>query len=123
MKFTTVLSILITISVISCKGQEENNDVTKLSIDEAKTFLAENPEAVILDVRTPEEFKEGHIQGAVLINFFDQDFKEQVAALDKEKSVYIYCRSGNRSEKAGRILSQLGFTEIFDIEDGFVGWE
>ena len=125
MKINALLTFvgIISLSVISCKAQEENTDVTILSVEEAKTILAEEPGAVFLDVRTPEEFNEGHIEGAVLINFFDEDFKEQVEALDKDKPVYIYCRSGNRSQQAGMILTEMGFQEVYDIEAGYIGWE
>jgi len=125
MKINALLTFvgIISLSVISCKAQEENTDVTILSVEEAKTILAEEPGAVFLDVRTPEEFNEGHIEGAVLINFFDEDFKERVEALDKDKPVYIYCRSGNRSQQAGMILTQMGFQEVYDIEAGYIGWE
>lgn len=125
MKIKAILTLMgiISLSVISCKAQEEKSEVTVLSIEEAKSILTEDPEAVFLDVRTPEEFNEGHIEGAVLINFFDEDFKEQVEALDKDKPVYVYCRSGNRSRKAGMILTQMGFQEVYDIEAGYIGWE
>ena len=125
MKINSILTFvgIISLSVISCKAQEENTDVTILSVEEAKTILAEEPGAVFLDVRTPEEFNEGHIEGAVLINFFDENFKEQVEALDKDKPVYIYCRSGNRSQQAGMILTQMGFQEVYDIEAGYIGWD
>ncbi|HSP82602.1 MAG TPA: rhodanese-like domain-containing protein [Gillisia sp.] len=125
MKINSLLTFvgIISLSVISCKAQEENTDVTILSVEEAKTILAEEPGAVFLDVRTPEEFNEGHIEGAVLINFFDADFKQQVATLDKDKPVYIYCRSGNRSQQAGMILTEMGFQEVYDIEAGYIGWE
>lgn len=124
MKINFILSLLavISLSMMSCKAQEEKTDVTMLSVEQAKTILAEDPDAVFLDVRTPEEFKDGHIEGAVLINLFDEDFKEQVNALDKEKPVYIYCRSGNRSQKAGNILIQMGFKQVYDIEEGYLGW-
>lgn len=125
MKIKAILTLvgIISLSVISCKAQEEKSEVTVLSIEEAKSILTEDPEAVFLDVRTPEEFNEGHIEGAVLINFFDEDFKEQAEALDKDKPVYIYCRSGNRSQKAGMILTQMGFQEVYNIEAGYIGWE
>lgn len=118
-----IFLIIIGLSIISCKAGEENTYVTTLTVDEAKIILAEDPDAVFLDVRTPEEFRDGHVEGAVLINFFDINFKQQVAALDKDKPVYIYCRSGHRSRKAGLILTQMGFKEIFDIEEGYTGWE
>ena len=114
--------VIISLSVISCKAQEEKTEVTILSVKEAKAIFAKEPNAVIVDVRTPEEFKAGHIEGAVLMNIFDADFKQQVATLDKNKPVYIYCRSGNRSQKAGLILTEMGFKEIYDIEAGYMGW-
>lgn len=125
MKIKAILTLvgIISLSVISCKAQEEKSEVTVVSIEEAKSILIEDPKAVFLDVRTPEEFNEGHIEGAVLINFFDEDFKEQVEALDKDKPVYVYCRSGNRSRKAGMILTQMGFQEVYNIEAGYIGWE
>ena len=116
------LLVMISLNMMSCKAQEEKPDVTLLSVEQAKTIFVKDPGAVILDVRTPEEFKDGHIEGALLINFFDADFKEQVEALDKEKPVYIYCRSGNRSQKAGNILTEMGFKEVYDIENGFMSW-
>lgn len=124
MKTNTIFTLLvmISLSVMSCKAQEEKTDITVISIDQAKTILAEDPDAVFLDVRTPGEYKDGHIEGALLMNFFDADFKDQLEALDKEKPVYIYCRSGNRSEKAGKILTEMGFREIYDMEDGYLGW-
>lgn len=125
MKINALFTFLVitSLSLMSCKAQEEKTDVTNLTVDEAKTILAHNPDAFFLDVRTPEEFKDGHIEGAVLINFFDTNFKQQLATLDKDKPVYLYCRSGSRSQKAGLILNEMGFKEIYDIEAGYMGWE
>ncbi|WP_168194543.1 rhodanese-like domain-containing protein [Antarcticibacterium arcticum] len=118
-----LLVAIFSFNFISCNSKEDKREVTVIKVDEAKTILAEDPNVIILDVRTPEEFQEGHIEGAVLINFFDDNFEQQVAMLDKDKPVVIYCRSGNRSNKAGKILTDLGFSEIYDMEDGYVGWE
>ncbi len=122
-KLLHLIMAIFTFSLISCNAQVEKKEVKVITVPEAKTILAEEPNAIILDVRTPEEFQEGHIENAILINFFDDNFEEQVALLDKNKPVLIYCRSGNRSNKAGKILADLGFTEIYDITEGYVGWE
>mgnify|MGYP003109942489 CR=1 FL=1 len=118
-----LITAIFTYSLISCNAQVETKEVREITVPEAKTILAEEPNAIILDVRTPEEFQEGHIENAILINFFDENFEEQVALLDKNKPVFIYCRSGNRSNKAGKILADLGFTEIYDITEGYAGWK
>jgi len=118
-----LIMAISTFSLISCNAQVETKEVREITVPEAKTILAEEPNAIILDVRTPEEFQEGHIENAILINFFDENFEEQVALLDKNKPVLIYCRSGNRSNKAGKILADLGFTEIYDIIEGYAGWK
>lgn len=74
---------------------------------------------LLLDVRTPKEFEEGQIAGAVNINLFSNDFENQVNNLDKQKKVYVYCRSGKRSKKASRIMEKLGFSDIKDVDGGF----
>ncbi|TXB62910.1 rhodanese-like domain-containing protein [Phaeodactylibacter luteus] len=80
-------------------------------------------EVQLLDVRTPEEYGAGHIEGATLINFFDADFVERTAAaFDKEKPLMLYCRSGNRSAKATAKLKAAGFKEIIDLKGGYNAW-
>ena len=77
----------------------------------------------ILDVRTPEEFQSGHIATAKNINIYDADFKTQLKKLDKEKPVFVYCKVGGRSAKAAKILQELGFTTVYDLEGGMLAWE
>ena len=76
----------------------------------------------LVDVRTPKEHAEGHVKGAQNINFFDTDFVEQMSKLDKNKEIYIYCKSGNRSGKAAKQLETAGFTKIFDLQGGMKNW-
>lgn len=66
--------------------------------------------AAVIDVRTPEEFATGHLTGAVLMNFQDADFEDQIQALDKSANYFIYCRSGNRAGQAIEVMKQAGFT-------------
>ena len=75
-----------------------------------------------LCTRTPNEFENGHIENAVNIDFKAADFIENISALNKNKTLLIYCRSGNRSGKAAKIMDSLGFTKIYDLEGGFMNW-
>jgi rhodanese-related sulfurtransferase len=76
----------------------------------------------ILDVRTPEELREGKIDGSININFYDRNFKEQVAKLDKNIPVYVYCRSGARSQQAMEVLRELGFTVVYELKGGYMNY-
>ena len=77
---------------------------------------------VILDVRTPAEFTQGHIPGAVNINVKDGTFVRKVSELDKNSPVYVYCRSGVRSAKAVELLKNEGFTKIYNLRGGIQAW-
>ena len=119
-KFISAIIFAIA-TMFGCKAQE-NPNVTRISWDEAKTAMAKK-DIVLVDVRTPEEYVAGSVQGAENIDFLGENFKEEFAKFDKEKPVYIFCQSGNRSEKAGKVLSEMGFEEIYDIESGYLGWK
>jgi rhodanese-related sulfurtransferase len=76
----------------------------------------------LVDVRTPEEFNEGKIENAQNIDFYANDFKSKIEALDKSKPVFIYCRSGGRSAKAANIFKEAGFKEIYDLQGGYMNY-
>jgi rhodanese-related sulfurtransferase len=100
----------------------ENDNVKVLSPTEFKSALNQK-NIHIIDVRTPIEFKSGHIKKAKNIDFFQQsNFKSQFENLDKSKPVYLYCRSGNRSRKAARMISDMGFQEIYDLQGGYLAY-
>ena len=82
-----------------------------------------NPQ--IIDIRTPQEYQAGHIKNAVLINFYDPNFAQNVekAGLDKNKPIYIYCRSGNRTGRSIKIFQQLGFKHIVNLGYGLNEWK
>ncbi|CAI8414298.1 MAG: Thiosulfate sulfurtransferase GlpE [Flavobacterium sp. SCGC AAA160-P02] len=78
----------------------------------------------LLDVRTPREFQEGFIEGATLINFYDTDFVTKVhSKFDKNRPLYIYCAVGSRSKEAGYNLVLEGFTEIYNLKGGYIGYQ
>lgn len=83
----------------------------------------ENKDIQFVDVRTPEEYEEGHIGNAENMDYLGDDFEDGIQKYDKNQPIYIYCRSGNRSGKASKIMKELGFTKIYDLKGGYLDWE
>ncbi|TAG53936.1 MAG: thioredoxin [Cytophagales bacterium] len=98
----------------------------KLELLPSKSFekkLTLTPNAQILDVRTVEEFKNGAIENSLNIDFNNkEEFNEYISYLDKTKPTFVYCFSGGRSAEAAKILSSIGFNQVFDLEGGYRDW-
>lgn len=91
---------------------------------EAARVLDDAPaDLVVLDIRTAEEFVQGHLPGAVNLDFYAADFRQQLAALDREVPYVLYCRSGNRSDQARQMMQDLGFVDVRDVDGGIVAWQ
>ena len=90
--------------------------------DEAAKIIADGKVAVI-DVRTPDEFKDGHIQGAKNIDIMSKDFEAQLAKLDKTQPTLVHCQAGGRSTRALPIFEKLGFKNLIHLDEGFGGWQ
>jgi rhodanese-related sulfurtransferase len=82
-----------------------------------------NSNFVIVDVRTPEEFRDGHIEGAVNVDFRSGNFPNEIDRLDKSKTYFVYCRTGNRSYDAVALMGSLGFRSIVRLEGDITGWK
>jgi rhodanese-related sulfurtransferase len=82
-----------------------------------------NPDFVILDVRTPEEYADGYIAESILLDFYADDFEAELDELDKNKTYLVYCRSGNRSGKSVKMMKDLNFMEVYDVDGGILRWE
>ncbi|MBO0320687.1 rhodanese-like domain-containing protein [Muricauda sp. CAU 1633] len=76
----------------------------------------------LVDVRTPMEYNQGHIDDAVNFNINDEGFLNQIETLDKDKPVYLYCKIGGRSNRAAELLKSEGFTQIYDYTGGYDDW-
>ncbi len=76
----------------------------------------------LVDVRTPDEFAQGHLKNAMNIDYKSKNFAEQINGLAKNKPVALYCLAGSRSEAAAQLMAGSGFTEIYDLEGGYMGW-
>ena len=95
-----------------------------LSQEEWSRQLAQDGDAVILDVRTDDEIAEGYIPDAQHIDIYlGQGFIDALQKLDKSKNYYVYCRSGNRSGQACAIMNSLGFPNAYNLEGGFMEWQ
>ncbi|HPF10027.1 MAG TPA: rhodanese-like domain-containing protein [Flavobacteriaceae bacterium] len=108
-------------TLFGAKAQE--TDAIKILDKETFKKAIEADSIQLVDVRTPQEYEAGHINNARNIDYFDQgNFTNSFEKLDKEKPVYVYCRSGNRSQKAAALLEAMGFREIYDLRGGYLGW-
>ena len=95
-----------------------------LSQEDWTKQLEEDNNSIVLDVRTQDEVDEGVIPNSIHIDIYGgQAFIDELEKLDKAKSFYVYCRSGNRSGQACAIMNQLGFDNAFNLEGGFNEWE
>ncbi len=109
-----ILSILASFLINCSSPQQELPKVKQLTPKEFKAQKL-NSSAVLLDVRTPEEFTEGHLEGAANVDYRGGEFAEQMKNWDKSKTYYLYCASGNRSNKAADLLREAGFKNIYNI--------
>lgn len=105
------------------KKEGSANQVVSLSPRDFKSTLASKPDAVLVDVRTPDEFSEGIIEGAINIDFKDPSFDEKINALDKSKPYFLYCLSGKRSGDAAKQMDSIGFSSIYVLEGGYKNWK
>jgi rhodanese-related sulfurtransferase len=111
---------LLTLLALSC-GERAQGQILD-NPEQFQSFIDKNEKAQIVDVRTPDEFKQGYIAGAVNLNFYDSDFKEKLKTLDKSKPVLVYCAVGGRSGQASKILQELGFENVHDLDGGMTAW-
>lgn len=121
-RFTILFGLAILLFFASCKEKSVSQEIQVLAPQEFHDATA-GKNVQLLDVRTAQEFGEGHVANAVNVDVLEDDFSEKVKGLNPEKPVYVYCRSGKRSAKATAILEGLGFKEIYDMEGGYLQWE
>ena len=110
------------LSTLFSKKEETTGNITILNKNEYATQIVTNNIKPI-DVRTPSEYNGGHIKNAINVDFFNGgNFNAYFEKVNKEKPVYVYCRSGARSQKAARKLLKMGFTQVYDLKGGFTAW-
>ncbi|SEJ63407.1 thioredoxin [Dyadobacter koreensis] len=95
---------------------------TQLSTDDFQKKLNASSEAQLLDVRTPAEYGQGHLEKSKNIDYKNPAFREQIDKLDKNKPVFVYCLSGGRSSAAAKVLHEKGFTNVYEMQGGYMKW-
>ncbi|CAN5530012.1 hypothetical protein BH10BAC5_BH10BAC5_04940 [soil metagenome] len=123
MKILLIFSIFVAAFLnLNCFSQNSSDNTKTINAEEFNK-IAKSGYITILDVRTPQEYAEGHIKDAVNIDFYDPNFKNSLAKLDKNKTYLVYCRSGNRSVKASKILNDLEVHSIYNLKGGIEDWK
>jgi len=127
-----VLSVLLVIGVVltgGCAGsiiETPTRIIENVTPREAFNLIQDNqnnPDFVIIDVRTPQEFAEEHIENAINIDYYSETFRDELNNLDKNKTYLVYCRVGRRSRNALDIMAELNFREAYNMLDGINGWK
>ncbi|MDO6758655.1 rhodanese-like domain-containing protein [Tamlana sp. 2_MG-2023] len=113
--------LFIFFAFASC-NQSASDDYMDMSVKQFKTDVSHDF-VQLIDVRTPEEFKEGHLENAINVDFKSSDFTDNIEKLNSDKPVYIYCRSGNRSKKSVSYFKKVGFTTIYNLKGGILAWK
>ena len=138
--FKFCLYFLIPFLLLSCsdtsrKNSDDNsnnlNDPSENNFSDYSVYKAydnikdnqNNSGIILLDVRTPEEYRTSHIKGSLLINFNSPDFEDQLSKLDRNKKYIVYCRVGNRSGKAVKIMENMKFIEAHNVSGGITEWQ
>ncbi len=110
--------LLITLNLLTSTGYAQ----IPLAVDAFNQKLSTTPQGQLLDVRTPDEYAQGHLAQAQNLDVKDPIFVQKLATLDKDKPVFVYCLSGGRSGKAAKMLVDNGFKEVYDMQGGFLKW-
>lgn len=118
-----LLTAVLAFSLLACQAEQQAVLQEPISAQEAQQLITQSPEVKILDVRTPAEFQEGHLQGALNLDFQGPDFEKQVAQLDPQGNYLLYCASGRRSAAAQELMNSKGFLHVNNLKDGIQGWQ
>lgn len=118
-----LLVIASALVVGACSGGSSTAvTVTLLDPAGASALIQDQPDLVVLDIRTPEETAAGTLPGATEIDFYAADFSDRIAALDRDGPYLVYCHSGNRSAQAITLMVDLGFTNLYELDGGILAW-
>ncbi|MDY6932414.1 MAG: rhodanese-like domain-containing protein [Halobacteriota archaeon] len=124
-KILALVSLLITSLLISgcILDSQIYGDIAPKEANELIMKRSGDGDFMILDVRTSEEFSGGHIEGAINIDFYSENFEDEIGKLDRNITYLIYCRTARRSSLVLDIMEDLGFTDVYNLKGGIVRWE
>ncbi len=121
-RLLTILSIMMLLFATGCEEDINKGEIKLVTAEEMQTLL-EQKDVQLVDVRTSEEYEDGHISNSQNIDFNSPTFDEDISKLDKTKPVMLYCKSGGRSAKCSQKLLKAGFIKIYDLKGGFTQWK
>lgn len=117
-----IFIFIATLTLASCSNAQNKSTVNRLSALEVAAKIKENSNIQLLDVRTPSEYEKGHVDGAINANINNDDFKNQISSLAKDKPVIVYCLSGPRANAAAKQLRNAGFNNVVEMPGGMMEW-
>ena len=124
MKKAILLAVFsLFIAFQSCKGDQSGAGKVISPQEVYDAVYGNEGNHQLVDVRTEKEFEASHLKDAQNICVTMDDFREKVKTLDKNEPVYVYCKKGRRSARAAKILSEMGFTKVYDLQGGILNWE
>jgi len=123
MKRVLVILVMAVILVsYSCKEEATADDIQVVTPEEMQQ-ISQLEDIQLVDVRTPEEYKEGYIENFQNIDYLSPEFEKEISKLDKTKPVIVYCRSGKRSSKCAAKMKEKGFVKVYDLDGGIAKWK
>jgi thioredoxin len=121
-KLFSISAAALAILLVSCTNGQTQNTGDNLSATEFAEKIKQTPEAVVIDVRTPGEFSNGHLKDALNCDWNGSEFDSQVSTIDKSKPVFVYCLSGARSAAAAEKMRAGGFKKVYELDGGILKW-
>ena len=117
-----ILITVISFCLLSCASTERKKMIAENISAQAAQEMITNGDVLILDVRTKQEFEDGHIKGALNIDIRESDFMTQIEKLDRSKNYIIHCKSGGRSAVALEKIKDMGFSTMYHMNGGIIEW-
>ena len=119
-KLNYLFLVILVLGCASCSIGQSGKFI--LSATDFSAKIKQTPGAVVLDVRTPEEYAEGHLANSLNFNWNDDAFEKQMADIDTSKTVFVYCLAGGRSASAAKYLRSAGFKRMYELSGGMNAW-
>lgn len=122
MRFILISCVFL---LVSCKAWQHSKhfDYTELNCTDFENKINSDNNYILIDVRTPKEYRNGHMKNAVNVSYFHSWFTDSIQKLDHSKTIYMYCQTQHRSPLASRKMKKMGFQKIIDLKGGFMKWE